>query len=1595
MEGTALYLIAALMFCFPATSYSQLYSLILPNVLWTDCEEKIVLEAHGLNIPVNVIITVFNFPEKSLELYKTRVILDPANGMMATAVIKIAASQMNRESKQNQYVLVEARCTQFILHKVVLTALHSGYIFIKTDKDIYRPGSFVHTHIFSSDHNLMSLDKVVAVRLQAPEGIVIHQKRVLQHDFSRPFNLPEDASLGTWKIEANYENTPQTTFSAEFEVQRAELPGFEVRVEPSKKYFYINEKEFKVSIIARFLWGKGVNGVAFVHYGVQMDNTKNTIAGSLKKILINDGRGEAILTTAMMQNRFHNLTELIGHFLYVSATVSTESGPYLIVTEEASFNIVAIPYEINLTKTSQHFKPGMPYDLMVYVSNPDGSPAPKVSVVAELLDTTEWQTAVTNSDGAALLILNVPQGKKEISIRVKTNDQSLPAENQASKTIVTTAYETQEGSGNYLHVQVLNTGVKVGDNLQVKFIINPNLQTEYFTYLILNKGKVLTAQRQPRPNGQNEVTLFLHITPNFIPSFRIVTYCLIGSKEIVADSVWVDVKDTCIGTLVLKGESSKKENYLQPSAAMKIKLEGDAGSRVGVVIMDKRVNVHRITQKKIWESVEENDIGCTPGGGRNNLAVFTDAGLALETNIKLSTLIRLDRRCPQHTKRHRRSIQLYKASTVAQDEDQGQDWTLQKCCEYGMLCHDCEKQVGFMPGQNACKNIFLECCRFHKNIQNVKQRDKRSTGRGSSEIRLFLKDTITTWETVAVGISKETGICVSEPYPITTWKNFFIDLQLPNSVVRNEQTEIQAILYNYQEKDITVRVHWLYKDNFCSASTAKASYQQVVIVKSQSFIVLPFVIVPLNLGEQNVEVTAAIWNEFLGDGVQKRFTVVPEGMPQEIVKIVDLHPAQSRNGVQVIRIPAYELTDIVPLSPLVTRITLARNPRAEFIETYINMDKVHGFFITPDGDEETNIIAMTPLTSVTHYFDNTGQWDKIGTDDRSDAIQKIMHGYRLQLSFMQVDYSYYPHRGTKSSTWLTAFIAKVFTMAFKVVVINNSPVICGAIQWLIQERQKPEGIFHEEAPPHFPAIMGGLEHGEPSVLLTAFVLISIVESKEICIEGFSGLENSITKAKNYLSERYESLTQPYTVAVVSYALALAGGLTDETVLMTASTERSHWEDQNNHNVTVEGTSYALLALLRMKKFEYIEAVIMWLMWQNYIGNIYENTQSTTMILQAFTQYHLDMTASQDQNMFVSVFLPHRTPVRYKFDENMIISRSLETHFNEDFTVEASGKGHVTLTITMKYHKKVQNEKAQCKNFNLQVSVEEIKLGKEEPDKALPRAINIKICARYLGVTGAENTIIDISMLSGFQPDIEELKKLYEEVISNVVFGKGKLLIYLNLVSHITDTCLQLRAVGPKLADNFIQPGSVKIYTYDAPDHYCIMFYHTSYADGLLNKVCHNSVCQCMEENCDLQNVEKRSISIRERIVRACSLEVGYVYKTRLIKTEEIQHYFYYTMEILNILKQGSDEQAVHQTRIFIAHPKCNKTLELEKNTDYLIWSLKTDVWFTRQYYYLISQHTWIEKWPNQEECQEKKYQQLCEDLEEFDRTLTISGCESI
>lgn len=66
---------------------------------------------------------------------------------------------------------------------------------------------------------------------------------------------------------------------------------------------------------------------------------------------------------------------------------------------------------------------------------------------------------------------------------------------------------------------------------------------------MLNKGQIIAAERI-NVTGQLISSVKLTITPDMMPSFRFVAFYSIpwsDREEVVPDSIWVDVEDSCVG----------------------------------------------------------------------------------------------------------------------------------------------------------------------------------------------------------------------------------------------------------------------------------------------------------------------------------------------------------------------------------------------------------------------------------------------------------------------------------------------------------------------------------------------------------------------------------------------------------------------------------------------------------------------------------------------------------------------------------------------------------------------------------------------------------------------------------------------------------------------------------------------------------------------------------------------------------------------------------------------------------------------------------------------------------------------------------------
>uniref|UniRef100_A0A4W6GAQ6 Anaphylatoxin-like domain-containing protein n=1 Tax=Lates calcarifer TaxID=8187 RepID=A0A4W6GAQ6_LATCA len=1463
-----------------------------PNVLRIGTSENIFVECQGCgDDDVTVEIRVMNHPTKTLRLQTKSVTLTKRGKFQGFGQITIPAETFNKEPNMKQYVYLQAQFPELqLLEKVVLVSFQSGYIFIQTDKTLYTPNSIVHYRMFAVTPRMEPVerddttDASIAIEIVTPEGITVSLGTVSPKSgiHSGDHKLHEIVSLGVWKLVAKFASNPQHSYCAEFEVKEYVLPSFEVKLTSESPFFHVDSPELTINIKAMYLFGKEVDGTAYVVFGVVHNNQRNSFPSSLQRVPIKEGQGKVKLIREHI-TQTKDINSLVGSNIFVAVSVLTESGGEMVEAELRNIRIVTSPYTIHFKKTPGYFKPGMSFDVVVEVLNPDGTPAKSVPVVVF----PEETRGLTVDNGIARLTINTEPTVEPLTIIVsaKTDVDDIP---QTSATM--TAYPYTTATNSYIHI-----GKEPLE--RIKWLHGDGGDSGEGGS-ISSKGQLMKYGHQ---KARTMIAITIPVTKDMLPSFRIIAYYHTNDNEVVSDSVWVDVKDSCMGSLKL--EPTTGHSY-EPGKKFGLKVTGDPEATVGLVAVDKGVfvlnNKHRLTQKKVWDIVEKYDTGCTPGGGRDSMSVFYDAGLLFKSSVASGTSYRQELKCPTHSRRKRANTIL---ETRTMLESNYEEKKQRECCLEGMkdtpLLYNCKRRSEYITDDAACVEAFLHCCNKleshraewkEESLLLARSEDDDKDDLGSDEIvsrskfpeswlwtsvtlpacpehtpncgttshqmkEFPLKDSITTWQFIGISLSKHHSICVAKPLEVIVRKDFFIDLRLPYSVVRGEQLEIKAILHNYRDDPATVRVDLIEKDGVCSAASRRGRYRQEVTVGRHTTRSVPFVVIPMKEGQLEIEVKAAVRGMGIGDGVMKKLLVVPEGVLTTFVMSKTLDPAKKGEHEEIMtsKIP---LKDMVPNTPTSTLISVTgREQLGALVENAISGKSLGTLIRQPSGCGEQNMIGMTLPVIATTYLDKTNQWETVGLERRKEALQHIRTGYNNELVFRKSDGSFAVFTDYAGSSWLTAYVSKVFAMASKLVEVD-SKIICDAIKFLTEAQQENGMIVSK--------MHGDVRGTNSEVSMTAFCLIAMQESRTLC--NGTGLKDSMDRAVAYLEGRQYNLTSAYAAAVTSYALANENKL-DRQILskFIAPGFLNHWPVGNSHLFTLEATAYALLALVKAKAFEEAQPVVRWFNQQQMDGGGYGTTQATIMVYQAIAEYWTSANEA-DYNVNIDIVLPERSsPVKINFNRqsHYTTRTSKITSINKNVTVIATGTGEATVQMVSLYYALPKEKESDCTKFNL--SVELI------PDEE----------------RNATMTILDID-------DLNKLSKGYARTIAGMRWTqpcqrKGSLIIYLDKVSNKQADQVAFR-IHQKLKVGILQPAAVSVYEYyDHQDNNhtrCMKFYHPQRRGGQLLRLCRNDECTCAEENCSMQ--KKGKITNDQRTAKSCestpdqqNIMVRCVYKVRL------------------------------------------------------------------------------------------------------------------
>ncbi|NWX24655.1 CO4 protein, partial [Aegotheles bennettii] len=1645
-----------------------------PNVVHLGTQETVTVQVHGAQRPVQV--TAYFKDETKNQLLSERIVfnLNQNNNYQEMKKVMVKPESLNQDlfKKSNRpYILLVTESRDLYKETVqstrILLSSKRGYIFIQTDKPIYTPSSKVKYRIFTLDKAMRPTDDTVTVAVLNSKGIVVKKSDCkIKSAFSGSFEIPDIAEPGTWKIKVWFPQYEMFNVSAEFEVKKYELPSFEVKLIPLQPYYLIWNENFVFDIEAKHSYGKGIQGAAYVRFGIIDENEKKVfIPGLEQQLSIQNGKGRVTLNTTFLEEKLRkSIFTLEGFHLYVAVTtVETASGE---MREEELSNVkfVKSPYAVDLSNTKKYFVPGAPFTVVASVTLTDGSPAASLPVTATVTlpgNPPMKKTALSNREGLTPFTFDIPGDAQMLQIIAEEGKNKLESPETSIR-----AERYQSASSNYLSISIPHTVVAPGDTLRIT--LNDIHQSgsekiDYFYYMVVAKGQ---AEVLGRVSSSNKV-INLRITKKMVPAFRFLAYYFIANKgrqEIVADSVWVDVKDVCEGKIKVR---TGQETY-EPTDRINLMIEMDHGGTVALAVVDKAVfslnKKNKLTAKKVFNAMNSYDLGCSAGGGADSAQVFTDLGLAFLSNT-IKSEVREGYKCLQGTKRQKRSLDFQmKMSGIARKY---QNTDLQKCCEDGMKLNpmrfSCAKRLTKVVGSPACRNVFQECCEKatalwkqakrtirvglarlyddHKEVFDETSVSLRSyfpeswwwnfeevKSPGNHSVQNFAPDSITTWEVQAISISPQKGFCVADPHTFAVFKDFFVSLRLPHSVKRHEQLEIKAVVYNYLPNDLQVTVKMDAVKGLCTAEAVEKAVQLTLVVKGNSATPAYFSVVPLSVGEIPITITA--FDTVLGysDRIRKNLNVVAEGVLQREEQTICIN-----SGLKSHTLSLNRPSDMVPGSDSHVFVNLKGNIMDTSVENCLSLTGIEELIQVPTGCAEQTMVKMAPAVYAIEYLDASEQWVNFNPEKKEDAMEMIETGYTRLLEFQKADGSYGAFKTTPSSVWLTAFIVKVLTRCREYIAVQDSH-IQKSISYLINQQQ-PDDSFHDHHPVMDRTMQGGIGSAAEDLALTAFVTIALQQTLQVyeTPDTVQVIRGAISYMKNQLSGN----TNCYSTAITAYALTLVQSDSEEArfakeklrdcSVFDAAKQQRYWGNGNDA-VSVETTAYALLQTLLLKDMEYARPIATWLTERRNYGGGYCSTQDTVMALEALSAYSIQTLNAASTNLTVKLGTLGRQKdyIITLTDTDEAIQKKLEFELGRKLEVSVDGRGNGTmsvlkvywsselknnkchdliLTVEMEGRVKYSEAAYSDENYDYEESTDEEKSAFEplseiewfdihsrrkrdvmSPSKA--ESLQYKICVRSTGSNAPKMSLVDLSLLSGLEPDTKDLDQLVmssDQYIQHYEYKDGKVLLYFGeLTSGPDPDCISFGAkqINPM---GLVQPANAIFYDFYNPDRKCSIFYSAPKHSAMLSKVCNANVCQCAEGPCPRQrSTFSKAITQTTRFSFVCyDPIVDYVYEVKVLNSTQKNVFDYYEAKIHRILKATTDESIqVGAHRQFLKRSTCNLNMVVGKR--YLLMGKDGQtVDYNNNMQYFLNAEAWVEKIPEDSECRTTLHRQACAHLQDF------------
>ncbi|XP_071847883.1 A.superbus venom factor 1-like [Apostichopus japonicus] len=1653
----------------------------VPNLVRAGDTETVLVTIQKDNIGVarSVPVTVsFKNADNSLIAEETINIQEGENRVNSeTAHVYVNPENipdLEAEEGDARYITVTVACDllRFSQDKRVLLSLEGGYVFIQTDKPIYTPSKTVKTRIISLNQRLSPLQQQIQLNIRTPQDIVVERKDIapeaVRHGvFTHIFRLPEEPMVGNWSIVVYYGKEMKSNRTVQFEVKEYVLPTFSVEIHPPN-YILQTTRFLDILVNGRYVYNKPVDGHSVLKIGLIDPDGEIEIKETDVQQLV-DGVAHHNRDINILGDNWFD--EYIGCSLYLETTVYEEATGHFENASDTSVKIVNSPYIFSRERTVQYFKKGLPFQVKTELTYTNGLPAPLVPVRVVATGKLSGNTLVslrdehhnindeereitdnTDRQGEVNFNLYVPTNCEEITVNLVTFDQDLivpgaeEMNSNAELTFVLRPYESPGDGREYLVIRTPDLEViRYGDTFNLDLFLERQGNDILIHVYVIARGKIIhDGSKQVGNIDGYQIT----VTPEMIPSARIVAYFIGINNHIIADSVRIEVRRECHNQLTVGLVDIDRRSFgeaAEPNNPVHFRITAEPGTDVSLIAVDKAVlllrDFHRLTSKKMFSTMDAQDTGCGPGGGMTSEHIFKNAGVTVMASAgPLNVGDREGTHCvADANSRRRRSLEELLEEF---DNDERKIFA----CSRGHRrlgsgsCNETSERFQRLARKrfpemtedvgDELTRIFIACCKKAESDESRERNigfdfaafaDIDPFDDGSVRFdfpeswafdlvhvdsnapvyqRYTLPGSITTWSIQAFGLHENFPMCVIEPTELVVRSDLFIQLLLPYSVKRNEHVEIQAVVFNYGREDVKVAMVLKTPPEICSEGTPNVfSAKKEFIVKATDTFTVTYVVIGVKVGEWPI--TVGIGSTKGSDGVRKKLNVIAEGIERTFHHSVQLNP----QGVELnrrrrdIREPencvwddenAAQLSCLdIALPPTVVpgtescHISITGSPLGPAMTAVVT--GLGHWIRQPTGCGEQTMIRLAPNVYVLKYLLATNSGNE---QIEATALSNINSGLVRETTYRHADGSFSAFLNRAGSTWLTAFVAKVFCQASELTAVD-AMVPCSAISWIVNNRQNADGDFYEGLAVIHKEMTGGIEG---NTAMTAFTLIAMAECRSTCYQVNPAAKNN---AISYLEDQLDGLQRPYVIAVVTYALALMNSdrradanikLRSHSVHDPVTNSRAwgagnqqqdgrpFWIQRRPSALSVETTGYALLAQIKLRELTYAAEIANWLSTQQNYGGGFVSTQDTVIALQSLSEFSA-LTVGGDLNLHCNISSANGFKTIFRLEnEDTLLQKTVEVpkeNIRDRLVVETQGEGTGTLNVEVKYNENSNDRRELCP-FDMVISTRRIKTD-QDPDEEIRYLVgdelSINIEVSYLGDTNTSMGIIDFGLFTGFTPNKTSCEKVVKEnsFVARYELSDRSVIFYTDYfpIQREGSISFEFQATCAFNVTN-IHHAAVRVYDYYDPDEECIQFY-TGEGSNVVQTLCNDDECTCISSECP-PCFDRPDTG--ELLIAACVSAQTYVYNLQVTNIREEDGYKVVNATILDPIKRGDERDVhMHDSREFwlsracrCPHIRIRQYLLIGSNT--LEYTKPDGNGAVKGYRYVIDNNSIMTRWRN-------------------------------